>query len=158
MLLFRVLRHKNYTAALICTKNETDHTAIQTNRQTGNQRYSKAIAEQKCIVQCVVYGMHSALCSMRYAVCMVHCKLCILHCSMHYAWCSVLGAECIVQCYIVEQVRFLVADLLNSSHPRQLQSTSTFGVCMRRIIFMENKEECIKEAGNCCQLSVLTLI
>ena len=133
MLLFRVLRHKNCTAAFTFTKNETDHRAIQTNKQTGNQRYSKAIADQK-------RKMYCALCSMRYC-----------------AWCIVQCAMFIVQCYIVDQVRFLVADLLNSSHPRQLQSTPTFGVCMRRMIIMENKEECIKEARICWQLSVLTL-
>ena len=52
--------------------------------------------------------------------------------------CIVQCTICIVQCYVLEQVRLLVADLLNSSHPCQLQSTPTFGVCMRRMIIMEN--------------------
>ena len=69
--------------------------------------------------------------------------------------------KCIVQCYVLEQVRLLVADLLNSS--------STLANCSQLqplpFAFEENDNhgkqggvQCIEEAGICCHLSVLTLI
>ena len=75
--------------------------------------------------------------------------------------CIVQCTICIVQCYVLEQVRLLVADLLNSS--------STLANCSQLqplpFAFEENDNhgkqggvQCIEEAGICCHLSVLTLI
>ena len=76
-------------------------------------------------------------------------------------YCRTKTKKCIVQCYVLEQVRLLVADLLNSS--------STLANCSQLqplpFAFEENDNhgkqggvQCIEEAGICCQLSVLTLI
>ena len=100
MLLFRVLRHKNCAAAFTFTKNETDHRAIRTNRQTGNQRYSKAIADQKRKMYCALCSMRYALCSVQYALCIVQCVVCTLQC----AWCIVHGALYNVQCLLCNAI------------------------------------------------------
>ena len=144
MLLFRVLRHKNCAAAFTFTKNETDHRAIQTNRQTGNQRYSKAIADQKRKMYCALCSMRYALCSVQYALCIVQCVVCTMQC----AWCIVHCAVCMVHCAMCNvycAMLYCGASSIPGGglaqfqlHPRQLQSTPTFGVCMRRMIIMEN--------------------
>ena len=100
MLLFRVLRHKNCAAAFTFTKNETDHRAIQTNRQTGNQRYSKAIADQKRKMYCALCSMRYALCSVQYALCIVQCVVCTMQC----AWCIVHDALYNVQCLLCNAI------------------------------------------------------